>query len=511
MKPGYVRQDGDNPDLAFSHLDTEARVHVERFTAALELSADAIFFVDPEEMRILDVNAAACKVMGYERQEMLALPPTRGLHRESDQASVTVLYDEVIARSPEVLKRETEFVRRDGSVFPAEVHLLAIRSAGRWVIVITMRDLTEHKAAQAEHIEAKRKLELFRSAMDHGPDGLFLVDRATMRVLDLNVVAQRDTGLKVGQLVPPRWSVSGTRDALERSYDGAIAMAPDVQVDFREVRLADRTFPAEVRRRAVQIDGRWVIVVSARDMTELQQRMDELARSNQELDSFAYVVSHDLSEPLRMISSYAKLLERRYKDRLDGDALEFMEYIIGGARRMGQLLHDLLEYSRAGRDFSRVQPVDLNLVLEDVLANLRYSISEKGATVEAGHLPSVSADRTSMLQLLQNLVGNALKFQRPGTTPRVRISAVEEGDRWTVSVADNGIGIAPEHFERIFVIFQRLHSREAYTGTGIGLAICKKLVERHGGRIGVHSETDVGTTFWFTMPKDASCPSVLPR
>jgi light-regulated signal transduction histidine kinase (bacteriophytochrome) len=130
--------------------------------------------------------------------------------------------------------------------------------------------------------------------------------------------------------------------------------------------------------------------------------------------------------------------------------------------------------------------------------------------VDAGHLPVVSADRTSMVQLLQNLVGNALKFQKPGTTPRVRISAVEDGARWTVSVADNGIGIAPEHFERIFVIFQRLHAREAYAGTGIGLSICKKIVECHGGRIGAHSQPDVGTTFWFTLPKDASRPSAEP-
>ena len=330
--------------------------------------------------------------------------------------------------------------------------------------------------------------------------------------MSANVTAQRRLGLNVGQLAVSLWAVSvGSPDVLERAYDGAIAMAPEVQVDFREILSADgRTFPAEIRRRALQIDGRWVIVSSARDTTELQQRMDELARSNQELERFAYVVSHDMSEPLRMITSYAQLLERRYKDRLDARRAG-----VHGIHRGRRKAHGPAP-SRPARVFAsraqhqKAQPVDLNLVLQDVLANLRLLISEKGATVDAGHLPVVSADRTSMVQLLQNLVGNALKFQKPGTTPRVRISAVEDGAHWTVSVADNGIGIAPEHFERIFVIFQRLHAREAYTGTGIGLAICKKIVECHGGRIGVHSQPDVGTTFWFTLPKDASRPSAEP-
>ena len=482
------------------------RQKVERFRAAMDVAGESIFLADATTTRLLDVNETLCIESGYSREELLSM--CAGDIRATDPASQTTeaLFQDLIACYPQRRLERQQMRRADGQLVPVEVSLRAMPTESGWIVLASPRNI-------AERMEAQRKLELFRTAMDHSPEALLLVDRETMLVLGANVTAQRRLGLNVGQLAVSLWAVSvGSPDALERAYDGAIAMAPEVQVEFREILSADgRTFPAEIRRRALQIDGRWVVVSSVRDTTEQQQRMDELVRSNQELERFAYVVSHDMSEPLRMITSYAQLLERRYKDRLDADALEFMEYIVGGARRMGQFLRDLLEHSRAGRNISKAQPVDLNLVLQDdVLANLRLLISEKGATVDAGPLPVVSADRTSMVQLLQNLVGNALKFQKPGTTPRVRISAVEDGAHWTVSVADNGIGIAPEHFERIFVIFQRLHAREAYTGTGIGLAICKKIVEGHGGRIGVHSEPDVGTTFWFTLPKDASRPSAEP-
>ncbi|WP_426756871.1 PAS domain-containing protein [Myxococcus sp. Y35] len=231
----------------------------------------------------------------------------------------------------------------------------------------------------------------------------------------------------------------------------------------------------------------------------LQQRAQELARSNEELQQFAYVASHDLQEPLRMVASYTQLLGRRYKGKLDADADAFIHYAVDGVNRMQRLIQDLLAYSRVGTRGRDLRSCDAGRALERAMANLRAAIDETRATVEHGPLPAVLADETQLTLLFQNLVGNALKFHG-SAPPRVQVSAEPEGDQVRFTVRDWGIGIAPEYFERIFVIFQRLHGKEEYPGTGIGLAICKKIVERHGGRIGVESRPGEGTAFWFTLP-----------
>ena len=227
-------------------------------------------------------------------------------------------------------------------------------------------------------------------------------------------------------------------------------------------------------------------------------RTDELARSNRELEQFAYVASHDLQEPLRMVASYTQLLARRYKDKLDEDANEFIHYAVDGAMRMQALINDLLMISRVGTRGKPLQPCEAGLSLEHALINLRMAIEEAGAEVTHDPMPRVVADVSQLTQLLQNLIGNAIKFHS-GEQPRIHVGAQRRGHDWVISVKDNGIGIAPEFFERIFVIFQRLHGKQEYPGTGIGLAVCKKIVERHGGTIWVESEPDQGATFLFTL------------
>ena len=248
-------------------------------------------------------------------------------------------------------------------------------------------------------------------------------------------------------------------------------------------------------------------VVEYSDATEaweaeqaLKTRTEELARSNQELEQFAYVASHDLQEPLRMVASYTQLLARRYKGKLDQNADDFIAFAVDGATRMQGLINDLLKFSRVGTQGKPFVDTDCEQVLNHALANLEVAVRESWAAITRDPLPRVMGDATQLVQLFQNLIGNAIKFRDPAEPPQIHIGARRLEDGWEFAVRDHGIGISPDYFERIFIIFQRLHSKEEYPGTGIGLALCKKIVERHGGRIWVESRLGGGATFRFTIP-----------
>jgi signal transduction histidine kinase len=232
----------------------------------------------------------------------------------------------------------------------------------------------------------------------------------------------------------------------------------------------------------------------------LTRQARELTHSNEELQRFAYIASHDLQEPLRTVTSYVQLLARRYKDQLDADASEFINFAVGGAKRMHALINDLLTYSQVDANSKPFAPTDCAMVLERVLANLRLIIEETGTDVSIDNPPTLMADDVQMACLFQNLIENAIKFRRRGIRPTVHIGAERADGEWLFSVRDNGIGIDPRYFEQIFVVFQRLHNQDEYEGTGIGLAMCKRIVERHGGHIWVASEPGKGSTFYFTMP-----------
>ena len=232
---------------------------------------------------------------------------------------------------------------------------------------------------------------------------------------------------------------------------------------------------------------------------QLANKVEELARSNCDLEQFAYVASHDLQEPLRMVAAYTQLLSERYQGKLDSAADRYISYAVEGATRMQALLEDLLAFSRVGRNAAIPAPTDVNSAINEVLKNLALALKEHGVTVTCNPMPTILADRFQVVQLFQNLIGNAIKF-RAQRNPCVTISAEQKGRDWLFSVFDNGIGIAAEHNELIFKIFQRLHTRVEYPGNGVGLAICKKIVEHNGGRIWVESELGRGSNFRFTFP-----------
>ncbi len=293
------------------------------------------------------------------------------------------------------------------------------------------------------------------------------------------------------------YSIRGTKessDELGVLIDGFNEMLSQIQQRDKDLQVAQielRNRAQDLQKELIQREG------IERTLKELTR---ELSRSNKDLEQFAYVASHDLQEPLRMVTSFMQLLSQRYKGHLDATADKYIDFATDGATRMHRLINDLLTYSRVGTKGKELATTDSKKVLEHSLDNLKLAIEENGARVTHDPLPIVMGDDVQLGQLFQNLIGNAIKFR--GEEPsRVHILADLHNGDWIFSVRDNGIGIAPEHAERIFVIFQRLHHRAKYPGTGIGLAVCKKIVERHGGRIWVESEPGKGATFYFTIPE----------
>jgi len=304
---------------------------------------------------------------------------------------------------------------------------------------------------------------------------------ATRDIPVIFMTALTDTGDKL-----TGFGVGGV-DYVTKPLDGAEVLARiDTHLTLHHLR---QTLQAQNDRLEAEI--------SARRETEAA-----LIRSNTELEQLAYVASHDMQEPLRMVASYLQLIAQRYRGQLDADADEFIGYAVDGAKRMQALINDLLAYSRVGTKARPFESTDCNEIVGIALDNLSLAIRESGAKVRVGELPTVMGDPSQLLQLFQNLIGNALKFKR-GDPITIDIDAEPAGDAWRFSVRDNGIGIEQEYFERIFVLFQRLHGRADYPGTGIGLAICKKIVERHGGVIGVESMVGAGTKFVFTISSPA--------
>jgi len=486
-----------------------------RYRGLLEAAPDAMVVVDQGGAIVL-LNVQAEKQFGYRRDELIGQQVTNII----PVGFAERLIADGTRSAAEALSQhigtgiELSALRKDGSEFPIEIMLSPLESAEGILVTAAIRDITVRRAA-AEHLV--RMEERYRGLLEAAPDAMVVVN-TTGEIVLLNVQAEKQFGYrrdellgqKVTSIIPLGFAERLVADA-QRSEQDALEQQIGTGLELLALRKDGSEFPIEIMLSPLtSIEGMLVTAairdISARKKAEvhLQDKVDELRRSNQELTHFADIASHDLQEPLRMVSSFIQLLARRYKGKLDSDADEFIGYAVDGVTRMQRLLQDLLIYSRVGTKGKELIETSSERALSHALANLGRVIADSGAVVTHDPLPDVLADHIQLIQLFQNLVANAIKYQKPGV-PIVHVSAAKgQGDEWTFSVKDNGLGIEPQYFDRIFGMFQRLHKREDFTGTGIGLAICKKIVERHGGCISVESQLDQGSTFRFGLVGSAS-------
>ncbi|MBW8907339.1 MAG: PAS domain S-box protein [Betaproteobacteria bacterium] len=487
-----------------------------RYRRTFELAGSGIAHIGLDR-RFIRVNRRLCEILGYPEEELIGMTG-REISHPDDLEVINTQRSRLYASEIDHVRLEKRYLRKDRSTVWVTFSMVLERSADGTPLyeIAIFDDITERKRGEQALRESEAR---FRSLTQLSSDWYWEQDESFGLTFMSGRMGER-TGLEASAyLGRKRWDQPALNVTAEDwARHRAVLERHEAFRDFE----MERPNPAG-GTRWISVTGEPVyddaghfrgyrgvgsdITARKRAEAELRRAHDELARkaeelqrSNAELEQFAYVASHDLQEPLRMVSSYTQLLARRYSDKLDGDAREFMNYVVDGAARMKQLIEDLLAYSRVGTKGKEFKPVSLEAPLKRAVTNLRAAIEESGAAVSWDSLPRVDVDEVQLVQLFQNLIGNALKF-RGQAPPRIHVSAQEENAEWRVSIADNGIGIEPQYFERIFMLFQRLHTMGEYPGTGIGLAICKKVAERHGGRIWLESQLGAGSTFHFTLPK----------
>ena len=482
----------------------------ESFRSLAENSPDLIIRLDTD-LRYVYVNSVITEITGQ--------PPEYYIGKTYDEIEIPKEYNTLwkennlkALETGEIQRYEFELSTNKGLKFFETTAVPEFNANGEVEsLLILDRDITERKNAEDE---LRNTLNEVSDLYNNAPCGYYSLDK------DGYFVKINDTGLS--WLGYSREEIIGKKKFTDLITEEGIKIFEEnfpvfkergnvYDLEYNMVKKDGSIFPVNLNATAIiDSDGNYVmsraiiVDISERKKLEekLQETITELERSNQELQQFAYVSSHDLQEPLRTIASFTQLLERRYKGKLDSDTDEFMDYIVDAAVRMKQQIEDLLEYSRVTTQEKEFKPVDMNLILNQTIQNIKSSIEESNAKIIIDKLPSVMGDAGQLQRVFQNLISNAIKFKKPEEPPKIYISQYksENGKEYVFKVHDNGIGIEEQYMERIFTIFQRLHTREEYEGTGIGLSIVKRIIERHGGRMWVESEFGVGSTFYFTIP-----------
>lgn len=465
----------------------------------------AAIFVHDLEGRILDVNDVPVTKYGYDRETLLSgtvelfdvgLPPEK----------IGQIINTVVETGE--VRFETVHSYADGTPIDVEVDARRLDYDDGVAVLSVCHDITERKRTERRLQESE---ESFRTLFDGINDAVLvhpLRKHGFGTFVQVNRVARERYGYSIEEFLrlspkdissPESVRSRGTEEARQRLRDEGQNI-----FEVCHIRKDGTELPVEISSNVARIEGRDVIISVARDISERKRAERELEESNRELEQFAYVASHDLREPLRMISSFAQLLAERYRGKLDGKADRYIFRITDGAERMQELIDNLLDYSRIGTRGKPFRTIDINTTVRRVLEGIQIAINEvkreTPVSIHVDPLPEVSVDETQIGRLFQNLIENALKFRRPEQPVSISISAERHDGGWRFAVSDNGIGIEPAYREKIFLIFQRLHTREEYDGNGIGLSVCKRIVQRHGGEMDVESTLGQGSTFRFTIP-----------
>ncbi|MFN0275152.1 MAG: PAS domain S-box protein [Chitinophagales bacterium] len=461
----------------------------------------------------ISVNSQLLHKVGYTEEEFLSLPLSAILHAsEIDDVKKTLT--EIVKNKTVSKRKERRFVKKDGSSLWLNCTSSSITPEdGDELIMIVFEDVDQKKKLEVEMQQISEKI---KAVYDGSPMGI-VVTRHPGIIVDVNTAFVEMLGYSREELLDNNIlgfthpsDISRSEKMIDKVYHEKLTIHA---YEKKYLKKDGSTLWARTVVSQMSAGENDIIAVAFIEDIENKKRTEEtleiknkeLLHTNQELEHFAYVASHDLQEPLRTITSFIQILEKRYKKNLDEDGQQFMSYVVEGAKRMQNLIRDLLEYSRINRFNTSYEQVDLNEVFHTMNRVLKDKIDSNDAIILAEHLPVVQGNKLQITQLFQNLVDNAIKF-RGKKKPEIEINVTEHADKWEFAFKDNGIGISNEYYQRIFVIFQRLHTHEEYTGTGIGLAICKKIIERHGGEVWVDSKPGKGTTFYFTIAKNLTSP-----
>ncbi|MBC7862277.1 MAG: PAS domain S-box protein, partial [Bacteroidia bacterium] len=490
----------------------------------LENIPNMVFVKDADELRFVRFNKAGEKLLGYSRNDLIGKNDYDFFPKE--QADFFTVKDrEALDRNNVTDIAEEKIKTSTGELWLHTKKIPVANESGKVVYLLGIsEDITEQKKAREELLELNTQLgqkvaertnevnaseKKFRALIENSADAISMVSE-NAELLYLSLSFERLFGYTLDDLKDkhPSWMIHPEdAEKVQDVFMNAMKNPGIPQYSIHRLRHKTKEWVYVEGTMSNMLNNKNVkaIVSNFHDITERKNSEEkikkytvELERSNKELEQFAYIASHDLQEPLRMVGSYMQLLQKRYKDKLDEDANEFIYYAVDGAMRMKQLINDLLNYSRTNKE-GELSNVIFTDVLNDVIQNLKTSIEENNVIINFANMPVIYCDRTQMIQLFQNLISNSIKFKKDDVDPIININAEKVGPNWLFSLEDNGIGIEAQYSDKIFIIFKQLHDKSKYKGTGIGLAIAKKIVERHEGKIWFESTPGNGTTFYFTI------------